>query len=39
MNEYFDKLNTLLFSLLNSGEILKTGMWGENSQFIRINFI
>ena len=37
MNEYFDKLNTSLFSLLNSGEILKTGMWGENSQFIRIN--
>ena len=37
MNEYFDKLNILLFSLLNSGEILKTGMWGENSQFIRIN--
>ena len=37
MNEYFDKLNTSIFSLLNSGEILKTGMWGEDSQFIRIN--
>ena len=37
MNNYFDKLNTSLFSLLNKGEILKTGMWGENSQFIRIN--
>ena len=37
MNEYFDKINNTLFSLLKNDEILKTGMWGENSQFIRIN--
>ena len=37
MNNYFDKLNTSLFSMLNKEEILKTGMWGENSQCIRLN--
>ena len=37
MNNYFEQLNKNLFSILNDGEILKTGMWGENSQFIRIN--
>jgi len=37
MNNYFNKLNDRLFSALNSEEILKTSMWGESSQFIRIN--
>ena len=37
MNNYFNKLNDKLFSALNSEEILKTSMWGESSQFIRIN--
>ena len=37
MNQYFKKLNKYLFSLLQSNEILKTAMWGENSQFIRLN--
>jgi len=36
-NQYFNDLNNFLFSLLTSDEILKTGMWGENSQFIRLN--
>ena len=37
MNDYFNKLNKYLFSLLGRHEILKTSMWGENSQFIRLN--
>ena len=37
MNTYFKKLNNSLFSLLSEDEILKTEMWGENSQFIRVN--
>ena len=37
MNDYFNKLNDKLFSALNNDEILKTSMWGENSQFIRVN--
>ena len=37
MNEYFNKLNKALFSTLTNEDILKTSMWGENSQFIRIN--
>jgi len=37
MNNYFNKLNDKLFSALNNDEILKTSMWGENSQFIRVN--
>ena len=34
---YFNKINDYVFSLLKGREILKTGMWGENSQFIRLN--
>ena len=34
---YFNKINDYVFSLLKGSEILKTGMWGENSQFIRLN--
>ena len=37
MDSYFKKLNELLFNELLDSEILKTGMWGENSQFIRLN--
>ena len=37
MNKYFNQLNDSIFSTLKSGEVLKTSMWGENSQFIRIN--
>ena len=37
MNDYFKKLNQYLFSLLGKEEVLKTSMWGENSQFIRLN--
>ena len=37
MDNYFKKINEYLFSLLNKDEILKTSMWGENSQFIRFN--
>ena len=37
MDKYFNKLNNSLFSLLTKNEILKNSMWGENSQFIRIN--
>ena len=37
MNKYFNQLNDFIFSALKSSEILKTSMWGENSQFIRIN--
>ena len=37
MNQYFKKINEYIFSKLNKNEILKTGMWGENSQFIRLN--
>ena len=36
-NEYYNDLNSYLFSLLKSNEIIKTSMWGENSQFIRLN--
>ena len=36
-NEYFNELNDSLFSLLAKDEVLKNNMWGENSQFIRIN--
>ena len=36
-NKYFKKLNDFLFSSLQNNEIVKTGMWGENSQFIRLN--
>ena len=36
-NKYFNKINEYLFSLLKNDEILKTGMWGESSQFIRLN--
>jgi len=37
MDNYFNKINEYLFSLLNETEILKTSMWGESSQFIRLN--
>ena len=37
MDKYFNELNNTLFSLLTKEEILKNSMWGENSQFIRIN--
>ena len=37
MDKYFNELNNTLFSLLTEDEILKNSMWGENSQFIRIN--
>ena len=37
MNKYFDKINDLIYSKLSNDEIAKTSMWGENSQFIRIN--
>ena len=37
MDNYFNKINEYLFSLLTSEEILKVGMWGETSQFIRLN--
>ena len=37
MDKYFNELNNALFSLLTKDEILKNSMWGENSQFIRIN--
>ena len=37
MDSYFKKLNEMLFNELLNSEILKTGMWGENSQFIRLN--
>ena len=37
MDKYFNELNNTLFSLLTKDEVLKNGMWGENSQFIRIN--
>ena len=37
MDKYFNELNDNLFDLLNEKEILKTSMWGENSQFIRLN--
>ena len=37
MDKYFNTLNSTLFCLLTEDEILKNSMWGENSQFIRIN--
>ena len=37
MNEYFNKINNTLFENLKGNEILKTSVWGENSQFIRVN--
>ena len=37
MDNYFNKLNDHLFTSLNKSEILKTSMWGESSQFIRLN--
>ena len=37
MNDYFNKLNDFLFSLLSDNEIIKVGLWGESSQFIRFN--
>tara|TARA_Y100000758_G_scaffold301798_1_gene268383 strand:+ start:62 stop:1384 length:1323 start_codon:yes stop_codon:yes gene_type:complete len=37
MDKYFNELNDSLFSLLAKDEVLKNNMWGENSQFIRIN--
>ena len=37
MDKYFNELNDSLFSLLAKYEVLKNNMWGENSQFIRIN--
>ena len=37
MNNYFKTINEYLFSLLKKDEILKTSIWGENSQFIRLN--
>ena len=37
MNEYFNKINKSLFENLKGNEILKTSVWGENSQFIRVN--
>ena len=37
MDNYFNKINEYLFSLLTSEEILTVGMWGETSQFIRLN--
>ena len=37
MDKYFNIINEYLFSLLNKEEILKTSLWGENSQFIRLN--
>ena len=36
-NEYYNDLNSYLFSLVTKNEIIKTSMWGENSQFIRLN--
>ena len=36
-NEYYNDLNSYLFSLVTKDEIIKTSMWGENSQFIRLN--
>ena len=39
MDKYFALINKYLFSLLNNEEILKVGMWGENSQFIRLNMV
>ena len=36
-NDYYNDLNSYLFSLLNKDEIIKTSIWGENSQFIRLN--
>ena len=35
--QYFKTLNDSLFGFLKNEEIVKTGMWGENSQFIRLN--
>jgi len=37
MNQYFNTINDYIFSQLSSDEFIKTGMWGENSQFIRLN--
>ena len=37
MDKYFNIINEYLFALLNKEEIIKTGMWGEKSQFIRLN--
>ena len=37
MNNYFNKLNNFIFSLLSDNEIVKVGLWGESSQFIRLN--
>ena len=37
MNNYFKTINEYLFVLLKKDEILKTSIWGENSQFIRLN--
>ena len=37
MNQYFNTINDYIFSQLSSDEITKTGMWGESSQFIRLN--
>jgi predicted Zn-dependent protease len=37
MDQYFNQLNQFIFSLLSKDEILNNSMWGENSQFIRIN--
>jgi len=36
-NKYFNQINEYLFSSLNDKEVLKTRLWGENSQFIRLN--
>ena len=35
--QYFKDLNSHLFTNLANSEIVKIGMWGENSQFIRLN--
>ena len=37
MDNYFNKLNDHLFTSLSKSEILKTSIWGESSQFIRLN--
>ena len=37
MNDYFNELNNFLFSLLSDNEIIKVGLCGESSQYIRFN--
>ena len=37
MNQYFKTINDYIFSQLPSDDIIKTGMWGESSHFIRLS--